>query len=58
MGKRTYITPKVNRIELDNIISLQMQTQPADPTPRGGGDKKSSPSDPFDSPFDESPFDG
>jgi hypothetical protein len=56
MGKRTYITPKVKRIELDNIISLQMQTQPADPTPRGG-DKKSDPSDPFESPFDEkSPF--
>ena len=56
MVKKPYITPNVKRIEIDNIISLQMQSQPADPTPRG--DKKSSPSDPFESPFDEKPFDG
>jgi len=54
MKKRYYIKPILRRVALDNIISLQMQTQPHNPTPRS--DKKDDPSDPFESPFGDSPF--
>ena len=52
--KQKYSKPVVNRIELDNSISLVMMTV-GNPDPRG--DTKSSPaSDPFSSPFDDKPF--
>jgi len=54
-GKKQYTKPSVERIELDNSISLvMMTTAPPPPPPRRGiGDSKS---DPFQSPFSDKPF--
>jgi len=58
---RVYIRPEVNRVELDNSISLVMMTwSPGDgkpPSPPGRPPDKPWPpnSSPFDSPF-HSPF--
>ena len=55
MKKRNYIKPEVIKVVLDNIISLQMQSDETSPpvqapiTPRGG-------SNPEKSPFGNSPF--
>ena len=46
--KRIYIKPEIKRIDLDNSISLVMQTQPHNPTPRGSKGSGDS-----DSPFDD-----
>lgn len=55
MKKRLYIKPEVLSFPLDNIITLQMQTQPHDPPPtRGDGSKGSE--TPFQSPFGDKPF--
>jgi hypothetical protein len=51
--KKRYIRPLLTRVFLDNSISLQMQSQPINPPPRGGGSKGS---DPFQSPFGDKPF--
>jgi hypothetical protein len=53
--KRPYIKPSVERIELDNSISLvMMTTAPPPPPPRRGiGDSKN---DPFQTPFGDKPF--
>jgi hypothetical protein len=56
MKKRTYIKPEIIRVDLDNIISLQMQTQPADPNPLKSSDKTPAGNDPFASPFGDKPF--
>jgi hypothetical protein len=57
MNKRLYIKPEVIKIELDNVISIQMQSQPHDPPPddgpQGGSKKNDSP---FQSPFGNKPF--
>jgi hypothetical protein len=53
--KRPYIKPKIEKIVLDNTISLQMQSQPGDPPPRTGG-KAGDYSEPFQSPFGDKPF--
>ena len=54
MIKRPYIKPHIERIALDNLITLQMQTQqPTDPPPRSGASPSS---EPFQSPFDSKPF--
>jgi len=53
MLKKKYVTPVVNKIELDNSISLVMMT-PTPPPPRGGGSK--TPDTPFQSPFGDKPF--
>lgn len=54
MLRKKYIKPVVERLELDNSISLQMQSGPKDPPPRGGGSKGSD--SPFQSPFGDKPF--
>jgi len=53
--RRRYIKPAVERIELDNSISLVMMTTapPPPPRPRGVGSSKN---DPFQSPFSDKPF--
>jgi hypothetical protein len=55
--KKLYIKPEIERIVLDNTISLQMQstTVPVVPDPRQDGSKKNP--DPFTSPFGDKPFD-
>lgn len=52
---KQYIKPVIERIELDNSISLvMMTTTPPNPPPRtGDGGKGSSP---FASPFNDKPF--
>lgn len=52
----TYQRPSIERIEIDKHITLVMQTPPQDPTPRGGTKGTPSESDPFSSPFKDSPF--
>jgi hypothetical protein len=53
--KKQYIKPEINRIELDNSISLVMMSAPIDPPPPPfGSDKKNS--KPFASPFGDKPF--
>ena len=54
MEKKGYIKPIITKISLDYTISLQMQSQPGNPGPRGGG--KGGSSDPFQSPFGDKPF--
>lgn len=54
MRKKNYIKPELNKVDLDRQITLQMQTQPQNPTPRSG--TKGEPSDPFESPFDNNTF--
>ncbi len=47
--KKIYIKPEIKKIELDNSITLIMQTpMPPNPTPRGGKGSGDS-----DSPFDD-----
>jgi hypothetical protein len=56
MLKKKYITPVVEKIILDNSISLVMMT-PNPPPPRGGsGSKGNNDSQPFASPFGDKPF--
>jgi hypothetical protein len=57
MGKKLYIKPEIEKIVLDNTISLQMASTdvPVVPPPRSDGSKGTS--DPFASPFDDKPFD-
>ena len=55
MNKRSYIKPEINRIDLDYIISIQMQSQPHDPPPDIGGSKKGNDT-PFASPFGDKTF--
>jgi hypothetical protein len=52
--KKRYIKPEINRIELDNSISLVMMSAPHDPPPRGAMQKKDN--TPFASPFGDKPF--
>ena len=60
MRKREYIKPIINKIVLDNTISLQMKSSPKDPPPRGRGGGKGlgidGPPEPFQSPFGDKPF--
>ncbi len=54
MEKKKYNRPVIEKIELDNSISLVMMTTiPDNPIPRGDGSKGS---DPFSSPFDDKTF--
>ena len=53
--KKKYIAPIIVKLSLDNIISLQMQSQPVNPPPRTGGGSKSNDT-PFQSPFGDKPF--
>lgn len=55
MEKKIYIKPEIEKIVLDNTISLQMQSSPTNPPPRGGG-KGGSSNDPFKSPYGNKPF--
>jgi hypothetical protein len=59
-SRRTYSKPRVERVIIDNSISLVMMTLiPGDPPPRGGGGKGGSSSpdqNPFASPFQDKPF--
>ena len=53
--KKRYIKPEINRIELDNSISLVMMSAPIDqPPPPFGSNKKNS--EPFESQFGDKPF--
>ncbi|MCX6325639.1 MAG: hypothetical protein NT144_03145 [Bacteroidia bacterium] len=54
MNKKLYIKPQIEKIVLDHTISLQMQSGPKDPDPRGGGSKGTD--TPFQSPFGDKPF--
>jgi hypothetical protein len=56
MKKRSYIKPEITRIDIDNLITLQMQTQPKDPEPLGSSKKTPANTDPFASPFSDKPF--
>lgn len=52
---KLYIKPVIERIELDNSISLIMMTTiPPNPPPRTGDGSKGS--SPFASPFSDKPF--
>lgn len=55
MIKKLYIKPEIEKIVLDNTISLQMQSGPHDPPPRTDGSKGSS-DKAFQSPFEKKPF--
>jgi hypothetical protein len=53
--KKRYIRPVVERVLLDNTISLVMMTDtPPNPPPRGGTNKGNN--SPFQSPFGDKPF--
>jgi hypothetical protein len=54
--KKIYIAPIIEKLSLDNIISLQMASQPVNPPPRGSGSKGNNDSQPFASPFGDKPF--
>jgi hypothetical protein len=58
MKKKIYIKPEIEKIVLDNTISLQMQSQepPVVPTQPRPDVAKSPNSDPFASPFGDKPF--
>jgi hypothetical protein len=55
VNKKIYIKPVVNKLILDYTISLQMQSQPKDPPPRGRKPKGDN-AGTFESPFSDSPF--
>ena len=55
MKKKNYIKPEIEKILLDNTISLQMQSPVKDPTPLGVGNNSPG-NDPFASPFRDKPF--
>lgn len=52
--KNKYTKPEINRITLDNSISLAMMSGPIDPPPVASGKKGNS--EPFQSPFGDKPF--
>jgi len=52
--KKLYIKPEIEKIVLDNTISLQMQSGPNDPPLRTDGSKGSD--NAFQSPFEKKPF--
>ena len=54
--KKRYIKPEVNRIELDNTISLVMMSGPIDPPPPPGIGSNKKNDTPFASPFGDKPF--
>ena len=54
MNKKLYIKPEIEKIVLDNTISIQMQSGPIDPPPHG--DSKKGSDTPFQSPFGNKPF--
>jgi hypothetical protein len=63
MKRKVYIKPEVEKIAIDNSISLQMASTDAPVggdgsgfKPRGGGDNNKPSSDPFASPFGDKPF--
>ena len=51
--KRIYIKPEIKRIDLDNSISLVMQSIPPNPDPRTVGKGSGDSDSPFD---DDKPF--
>jgi hypothetical protein len=53
ISKKKYVSPEVNRIQLDNSISLVMMSGPIDPPPPTG---KKGNNEPFQSPFGDKPF--
>jgi hypothetical protein len=52
--KKKYTRPEINKVPLDNTISLQMQSSPVIPPPITGGKKGNN--EPFQSPFGDKPF--
>jgi hypothetical protein len=53
-NRKIYLKPIIEKIVLDNTISLQMLSAPHDPPPRGGTKKGND--TPFASPFGDKPF--
>ena len=56
MIKKHYIKPEIEKIELDNIISLMMASSPENPIRKSAENKSNSQSEPFASPFGDKPF--
>ena len=59
MVKQKYFKPHINKIELDNSISLVMMTLPPNSNGHGwgpGGKPKKDRGETFESPFSDSPF--
>jgi hypothetical protein len=56
LSKKPYFKPLINRVMLDNSITLVMMTDniPPNPPPRTGGSKGTD--TPFQSPFGDKPF--
>ena len=52
--KKQYTKPEVIRIDLDQSITLMMQSAPMPPMPRGDASKGTD--TPFSSPFENKPF--
>jgi hypothetical protein len=57
MKKRLYIKPEINKLDLDNKISLLMLSPPSDPPVLGNGKKSPANPEMFPSPFKDRPFD-
>jgi hypothetical protein len=56
VNKRQYIKPKVDKIDLDYTISIQMTTPPHPPDDDFGSTSKKDTKSPFASPFGDKPF--
>jgi hypothetical protein len=59
VGRKKYIKPLISKVDIDFMITIQMQTmQPMDPMvmPRGGTQSPSNSPSPFQSPFGDKPF--
>lgn len=56
MKKKSYTKPEVNRVEIDNLFSLQNGSPPRDKPPRPTGSGSKGADSPFTSPFDDKPF--
>jgi hypothetical protein len=57
MKKRLYIKPEINKVHIDNNVSLLMLSPPADPPVLGNRNKNPANPEPFASPFKDRPFD-
>ena len=56
MKKKHYIKPGIEKIVLDNTISMQMQSDVAPTIQPARSDGSKGKSDPFASPFGDKPF--
>jgi hypothetical protein len=56
ISKKKYVSPEINKLQLDNSISLIMMSGPGDPPPPPIGTGKKGTNEPFKSPFGDKPF--